>query len=98
VVKAENVPVCSSPSSSRGQGTTPSFYRPRGGELQLCRTVLAMCGGMVYNTMEWVAVLANLTSGGASQCVMCLPRSAFEGSGVGASSLVVVHTSTRGSC
>jgi hypothetical protein len=23
------------------------------------------CGGMVYNTMEWVAVLANLASGGA---------------------------------
>jgi hypothetical protein len=48
------------PSSPRGQGTAPSFYKPRGGGLQSCRTVLITCGGMVYNAVEWMAVLANL--------------------------------------
>jgi hypothetical protein len=38
---------------------------------------------MVYSAMEWVAVLANLASGGASRRVLCLPRSGFEGSGIG---------------
>jgi hypothetical protein len=48
------------PSSPRGQGTAPSFYRPRGGALQSCRTVLTMCGSMMYSATEWMAVLANL--------------------------------------
>jgi hypothetical protein len=52
----------------------------------------------VYNTMEWVAVLANLSSGGASRRVLCSSRSGFEGSGVGASCLVIVRTSARGLC
>jgi hypothetical protein len=39
----------------RGQGTSSSFYRPRGDGLQSCRTVLATCGGMAYNAKEWVA-------------------------------------------
>jgi hypothetical protein len=47
-------------SSPRGQGTASSFYRPRVGGLQLCRTVLTTCGGMVYSATEWMAVLANL--------------------------------------
>jgi hypothetical protein len=36
-------------SSPRGLVTTPSFYRPRGGGLQSCRTILITCSGMVYN-------------------------------------------------
>jgi hypothetical protein len=51
------------------------------------------CGGLVYSAMEWVAVLAKLASSGASRRVLCLSRSGFEGSGVGASCLVVVRTS-----
>jgi hypothetical protein len=64
-------------------GTASSFYRPRGGGLQPCRTVLATCDGMPYSAMEWVAVLANLASGGASRRALFLSRSGFEGSGVG---------------
>jgi hypothetical protein len=48
--------------------------------------------------VEWVTVLANLASGGASQRVLCLSRSGFEGSSVGASCLVAVRTLARGSC
>jgi hypothetical protein len=33
--------VCNNPSSPCGQGTDSSFYRPRGGGLQSCRTVLS---------------------------------------------------------
>jgi hypothetical protein len=58
------VQVCRYPSSTppppRGQGTAASFYRPRGGGLQSCRTVLVTCGGMVYNAVELMAVLPNL--------------------------------------
>jgi hypothetical protein len=49
--------VCLS-SSPCGQGTAPSFYRPRGGGLQSCRTVLITCSGMVYSVVELMAVLA----------------------------------------
>jgi hypothetical protein len=73
------------PSSPCGQGTAPSFYRPRGGSLQSCHTVLATCGGMVYSVTEWMAILANLASGGALLRTLCPSRSSFEGSGVGAS-------------
>jgi hypothetical protein len=45
-------------------GDCPSFYRPRGGGSQSCRTVLTTCGGMVFSATEWMAVLANLASGG----------------------------------
>jgi hypothetical protein len=38
---------------------------------------------MAYSAMEWVAVRANLASGGASRRVLCLSKSGFEGSGVG---------------
>jgi hypothetical protein len=51
---------------------------------------------MVYNAVEWVAVLANIASGRMSRRVLCLSRSGFEGSGVGASCLVIVHKSARG--
>jgi hypothetical protein len=36
----------------RGKGTASSFYRPRGGSLQVCRTVLTTCSGMAHNIME----------------------------------------------
>jgi hypothetical protein len=84
------------PSSPRGRGTAPSFYRPRGGGSQSCPTVLTMCGGMMYNATEWMAVLANLASGRALLRVLCSSRSGLEGSGVEASRLVVVHASARG--
>jgi hypothetical protein len=51
---------------------------------------------MVYSATEQTAVLANLASGGASWRALYLSRSGFEGGGVGASRLVVVHTLTRG--
>jgi hypothetical protein len=51
--------VCSY-SSSRDQGTAPSFYRPRGGDLQLCRAVLITCGGLAYSAAELMVVLVNL--------------------------------------
>jgi hypothetical protein len=38
---------------------------------------------MVYNIVKWVAVLANLASGGTSQRVLCPSRSGFKSSGVG---------------
>jgi hypothetical protein len=55
-----------------------------------------MCGGMVYSATEWTAVLANLASGGALLRVLCPSRGSFEGSGVGASRLTVMHASARG--
>jgi hypothetical protein len=55
-----SVQVCSYFAPPLGWGTAPSFYRPRGGGLQLCRAVLIMCGGMTYNAEELMAVLANL--------------------------------------
>jgi hypothetical protein len=52
-------------SSPHGQGTASSFYRPRGGGLQSCRTGLsATCGGMVHSIVELIVVLANLASSG----------------------------------
>jgi hypothetical protein len=98
VVKAESLRVCRYLSSPRGQGTASSFYSSRGGGLQSCRSVLITCGGMVYISMEWVAVLANLASGGVSRRVLCPSRNGFEGSGVGAYCLVIVRTSVRGLC
>jgi hypothetical protein len=44
-----------------------------------------------------MVVLANLASGGALRRTLCSSKSGFEGSGVGASPLVVVHASARGS-
>jgi hypothetical protein len=80
-----------------GRGTASSFYRPRGGSLQSRCTVLATCGGMVYSATEWIAVLANLTSGGASLRVLYPSRSGFEGSSMGVSPFVVVRVPARGS-
>jgi hypothetical protein len=61
MVKAENVQVCSYPSSPRGQGTASSFYSPRGGALQSCRTALsATYGGMAHSVVELMVVLTNL--------------------------------------
>jgi hypothetical protein len=97
VVKAENVQVRSYPSPPR-PGGAPSFYRPRGAGLQSYRSVLITSDGMVYSATEWMAVLANLASGGALRRVLCPSRSVFKGSGVGASSSVIVRTSVRGSC
>jgi hypothetical protein len=52
-------------SSPYGQGTTSSFYRPRGGGLQSCRTVLsATCGNMMHSVVELTVVQANRASGG----------------------------------
>jgi hypothetical protein len=50
----------------------------------------------VYSATEWMAVLVNLASGRASLRVLYPSRSGFEGSGVGASPLVVVRASARG--
>jgi hypothetical protein len=45
----------------RGQGTASSFYRPRGGGLQSCRTALnATYGGKAHSVAELMVVLANL--------------------------------------
>jgi hypothetical protein len=52
MVKAVNVRVCLLPSSHCGKGTASSFYRPRGGNLQACCTVLTMCGGMAHSVAE----------------------------------------------
>jgi hypothetical protein len=97
VVKAESVWVSAHRRPHRGRGTTFSFYRPRGGSLQSCRTVLATYGGMVYSATELTVVLANLASGKASRRVLYPSRSGFEGSGMGASPLVVAQASARGS-
>jgi hypothetical protein len=51
----------------------------------------------VYNAIEWTVVLANLASSKASLRVLYPSRSGFEGSGVGASPLVVVRVSALGS-
>jgi hypothetical protein len=60
-----NVQVCSYPSSPCCQGTASSFYRPRGGGLQSCRTALsATYGGMAHGVVELIVVLANLAPGG----------------------------------
>jgi hypothetical protein len=49
----------------RGQGAAASFYRPRGGDLQSCRTALrATYGGMAHSVAELMAVLVNLAPGG----------------------------------
>jgi hypothetical protein len=63
-------------SSPRGQGTSFSLYRSRGGGLQLCCTVLTTCGGMVYNATEWMAILANLAPVGRRGESCSRPRAA----------------------
>jgi hypothetical protein len=95
-VKTENVRLRSYPSSPRGQGTAPSFYRPRGGGLQSCHTVLATYGGMVCSAVELFIVLANLAPGGASWRLMCPSRDDFEGGAVETSCLVVICMPARG--
>jgi hypothetical protein len=80
----------------RGQGTSPSFYRPRRGGLQSCCTILITCGGMAYNTVELMAVLANLCSRRTSWRVLFLLMSGFEGGCMGTSRLVFIRTLTRG--
>jgi hypothetical protein len=77
-----------------GWGTASSFYKPRGGSLQSCRTVLITCSGMVHNVVDLTVVLANLASGKVSWRALYPSRSGFEGGSVGASSLVVVRTLT----
>jgi hypothetical protein len=60
-----NVQVCHYPSSPHVQGTVSSFYRPRGGSLQSCRTSLsATYGSMAHSIAEMMVVLANLAPGG----------------------------------
>jgi hypothetical protein len=55
------VQVSSYLSSPRGQGTASSFYKPRGGGLQSCRTILsATYGGMAHSVMDLMVVLTNL--------------------------------------
>jgi hypothetical protein len=49
---------------------------------------------MGYSTAERMVVLANLAAGGTSLQVLHPSRGGFEGSGVGASCLVVVHALT----
>jgi hypothetical protein len=63
-------------SSPRGQGTASSFYGPKGGGLQLCRTVLITYGGMVYNVAELMAVMANLAPVGRRGESCALPGAA----------------------
>jgi hypothetical protein len=46
----ERVSVLATP--PHGNGTVPPFYRPRGGSLQACRTVLTTCGGMAHSIVE----------------------------------------------
>jgi hypothetical protein len=49
----------------RGQGTVSSFYRPRRGGLQSCRTALsATCDSVAHSVVELTVVLVNLASGG----------------------------------
>jgi hypothetical protein len=86
----------SSSFSPRGQGTTPPFICQRGGSSQVCRTVLATCDGMADSAIEWMAVLANLASGGASWCALCPPRSGFECGGVEIPHSVVIRMLTQG--
>jgi hypothetical protein len=54
------------------------------------------CSGMVYSVVEQTAVLVNPASGIASWRALYPSRNDFEGGGVGAPSLVVVRTLTRG--
>jgi hypothetical protein len=51
----------------------------------------------VYSATEWMVVLANLASGRVLLQVLCQSRSGLKGRGVGASRLVVVRASARGS-
>jgi hypothetical protein len=51
----------------------------------------------VHSATEWMAVLANLASSGASLRVLYLSRSGFEGSSVGVYPLVIGRASARGS-
>jgi hypothetical protein len=83
-------------SSPCGQGTAPPLIGQGGGSLQACRTILATCPGMADSATEWMAVLANLASSGASWRALCPPRSGFKGGGVEIPCLVVVRTLTRG--
>jgi hypothetical protein len=55
--------VCSHPSSPRGQGTAPSFIGQGEAVYNHAAQLQATHGGMVYNTMELLIILANLTSG-----------------------------------
>jgi hypothetical protein len=56
----------------------------------------ATYGGMVYSDTELMVVMTNLASGGVvAWRVLCLYRSGFEGSGVGATCLVIVRMSAR---
>jgi hypothetical protein len=55
-----------------GQGTAPSFYRTRGGDLQLCHTVLKLHMA-VWRTTLLMVVLTNLTpSGRHGESCACL--------------------------
>jgi hypothetical protein len=56
----------------------------------------ATYGGMAHNVVKLMVVLANLAFWLESWRVLCLSRSSFEGSGVGASLLVTVRTPARG--
>jgi hypothetical protein len=51
----------------------------------------------VYSATEWMVVLVNLASDRASLRVLYSSRGGFEGSGAGASPLVVVCVSAQGS-
>jgi hypothetical protein len=50
----------------------------------------------VYSATEWMAVLANIASSRALLRTLYPSRGSFEGSGVGASRLVVVCASAVG--
>jgi hypothetical protein len=53
--------VRNNPSPPPRPGTASSFYRPRGGGVQSCRTVLSYMWWYGVLRLEWLAVLANLT-------------------------------------
>jgi hypothetical protein len=91
----KRVSVCSpSPPAARG---LPSNFVGQG-EAAYYRAALfySTCGGMVYNTMERMVVLANLASGGTSQRVLYSSRSGFEGGTMETSCLVIICTPARG--
>jgi hypothetical protein len=86
------VQVCRYPSSPCGHGTASSFYRPRRGGLQSCRMALALIWWHGAQCRGVDGCPGESRFGQASWQVLCLSRSGFKGSDVGASRLVSIRT------